>query len=96
MHCTMPSPSVYPFSVFVLQKQSVLDRFGHSLVGNWDSMKRSAQENAQSGAIFAKETLDAPEARFSKVNNIRIKNVIYIWICVKEKSNILSGYFWSP
>lgn len=88
----MPSPSVYPFSVFVLQKQSVLDRFGHSLVGNCDSINRSAQEKAQSGTILERDTLGALETRFSKVNSIRIKSVVDIRICVKEKSNILSGY----
>lgn len=51
----MPSPSVYPLSVFVLQKQSVLDRFGQSVVGNCDSMKRSAQEKAQLGTVLDRE-----------------------------------------
>lgn len=91
MHCKMPSPNVYPLSVFILQKQSVLDRFGHSLVGNCDSKKRSAQEKAQSGTVLAREKLGALETKSSKRNSTRIRTVVDIRICVKQ-SNILSRY----
>lgn len=89
MHCKMPSPSVYPLSVFVLQKQSVSDWSGHSLVRNCDSKKRSAQEKAQSGTVFAREALGALETRSIST---RIKSVVDIRICVKQKCNILSQY----
>lgn len=51
MHCSTPSPSVYPLCVRVLQKQVMSERSGHELNGNWDSRKYSAQEKAQRGTL---------------------------------------------